>query len=331
MNKLLLVAVFIIFYSCNSKHEQPEKQTASKDTTKTVPEVPKTEVIKYQPEKEQRTDLGVVFFDDEPFTVVGEYTDSIVLSEPIINKDKIVEGSYNYRQMLVKLISKDKADTITLQKSDFKNKIDKDYDDFLLSYVQTNQKVKSEIIPVIISLCLPESDACWRFAIDINKGKAEISEFLDEELLYVQNSGYATAKYFGVYSYGTNADEGPIGNVTIYPEDDDHILFYLDVNRGAPSYNMGALYGRIKIKDDKGVYYKDTAKDDAECQLLFTFKGDALKIGVVGNNNNCGFGNGVFADGTYQRVPKEYPLTFTNGEGTEVDFRYTKPEDYYNE
>jgi hypothetical protein len=50
----------------------------------------------------------------------------------------------------------------------------------------------------------------------------------------------ATAKYLGIYSYGDDVEKGKTGTVFIYPETDSTILFYIDLNRGAPSYNMGS-------------------------------------------------------------------------------------------
>jgi hypothetical protein len=54
----------------------------------------------------------------------------------------------------------------------------------------------------------------------------------------------ATTKYGGTYSFGDNAEKGPVGHLSVYPESDSSLLFYLDVNKGAPSFNMGMLLGR---------------------------------------------------------------------------------------
>src|SRR5258707_15733728 len=64
-----------------------------------------------------------------------------------------------------------------------------------------------------------------------------------------------TVKYAGTYSYGADIEKGRVGNISISPETDTTILFYVDVNRGAPSYNMGALYGRVKIINGRGTFF----------------------------------------------------------------------------
>ena len=47
-----------------------------------------------------------------------------------------------------------------------------------------------------------------------------------------------TEKNAGIYSYG-DLEKTRIGTIFIYPETDNSILFNIDLNRGAPSYNIG--------------------------------------------------------------------------------------------
>ena len=62
------------------------------------------------------------------------------------------------------------------------------------------------------------------------------------------NQLHSTIKYTGTYQLGDDIEKERIGTITIYPETDTTVLFYIDLNRGAPSYNMGQLYGRLKVK-----------------------------------------------------------------------------------
>ncbi|MFH2095694.1 MAG: hypothetical protein ABIJ16_08320 [Bacteroidota bacterium] len=106
------------------------------------------------------------------------------------------------------------------------------------------------------------------------------------------------------------------------------MLFYLDVNRGAPSYNMGFMYGRITIKNDSGTFYKKYEYCDNACQWQMTFTKKSLVISTVDYQYDCGFGNAVYADGEFKRKSSDIPEFFESPESTKIFFRDTKPEDY---
>jgi len=118
------------------------------------------------------------------------------------------------------------------------------------------------------------------------------------------------------------------GNAIIYPENDSTILFYLDVSQGAPSFNMGSVYGRVKIHNSKGVFYSKTDYDERGCKLSFNFIKNNLLIKTIEPFNECGFGNGVEADGTFNKTSSITPSYFEDMEGTKVYFKNTKPEHY---
>jgi hypothetical protein len=136
----------------------------------------------------------------------------------------------------------------------------------------------------------------------------------------------ATAIYAGVYRYGDGNDRS--GTVTVYPESDSTVLFYLDVNRGAPSYNMGMLYGRLTIRDSKGTYRNRFDYSDNGCELGFVFGRKELTVTTLNDQGDCGFGFAVYADGTFRRSSSRYPEYFVNAEGTKVWFRSTSPESH---
>jgi hypothetical protein len=139
------------------------------------------------------------------------------------------------------------------------------------------------------------------------------------------------SKYGGVYSYGTDDEKSNVGTITIYHEAGDTFLFYIELYHGAPSYNMGSLYGRVKITNDTGTFYSKLDKADKGCKWAFRFQADMLTIKTVDNLIDCGFGNGVIVDGNFKRQPNKSFDNFTDMEGKKVYFKDTKPEDYYKD
>lgn len=135
----------------------------------------------------------------------------------------------------------------------------------------------------------------------------------------------------GQYSFGANIDKGSIGLVYVYPESDSTVLFFIDVNRGAPSYNMGNLYGRLKVKSGVGVFTKNIAGEKKSCVLEFKFQSNNLNILTLADNDNCGFGYAVFADGTYKRSSKKIPQYFISMTGEKHFFKETDPNTWEND
>ena len=132
-----------------------------------------------------------------------------------------------------------------------------------------------------------------------------------------------TAKYAGIYSYGDIEKSGS-GTIYIYPETDSNILFYIDLNRGAPSYNMGSEYGRIKIINGNGTYYIKESGESIGCKWNIKFIKNKIIIKTLDNENNCSYGYGVLTDGIFYRKSKTIPLYFENQEGTKIYFKNLK-------
>ena len=138
-----------------------------------------------------------------------------------------------------------------------------------------------------------------------------------------------TSKYAGVYGYGRNADKESVGSVIVYPETDSTILFYIDLCRGAPSYNLGIKYGRMKITNDTGSYYNGSSSYEGKgCKWYFEFSEKSLTINSVDGQNECGFGHAVFADGIYKRRSSKLRKSFIDMTGDTIYFRMTPPEKY---
>ena len=92
----------------------------------------------------------------------------------------------------------------------------------------------------------------------------------------------------------------------MFPETDSTLLFYIDLNKGAPSYSMGALYARIKMQGDIGIFYKKDNYSEEGCKWLFTFSGSTLTIKTLDGQYSCGFGHGVFGDGIFKKKKINY-------------------------
>ena len=140
-----------------------------------------------------------------------------------------------------------------------------------------------------------------------------------------------TSKYAGEYGYGHNIEKERIGYLQVYAESDSTILFYMDLNRGAPSYNMGALYGRVRIVNDSGTSFTKFDTLSNGCKLLFYFSKDKIDISTIGEQDDCYFGNGVEADGSFKKYSNKTKPYFENQEGKKIYFKKTKPDDYYKD
>ena len=137
-----------------------------------------------------------------------------------------------------------------------------------------------------------------------------------------------TTKYAGVYK----VKKGSIGSVTVYPETDSTILFYIDICQGAPSYNLGQLYARIKIKDGEGMYFStdfDYTDEKKGCKWQMTIKKYMLTIKTLENCYECGFGANVKGDNQYTLKNSKTPQFFIDGANNKIFFSKTSPGDYF--
>ena len=106
------------------------------------------------------------------------------------------------------------------------------------------------------------------------------------------------------------------------------ILFFIDICRGAPSYNLGQLYDRLKIENGKGIYFSKYDFDEKGCKWEVIIDNNTLTIKTIDNCFECGFGGNVIADNKYIRKTLTKPEYFTNGEGNKFFFNKTSPENY---
>ena len=73
----------------------------------------------------------------------------------------------------------------------------------------------------------------------------------------------------GTYSFGDNVEKGPVGSLIVYPFTDNSALFFIDICSGAPSYNLGQLFGKMIIKNNVGTYYSKNDDYNINCLLKF--------------------------------------------------------------
>jgi len=100
---------------------------------------------------------------------------------------------------------------------------------------------------------------------------------------------------------------GAEGNLTLLKMEGNKYRFWLDVTIGWPNYNQGETDGTLTFVNDTASF--DNTFEDAEnpCILKFKVKGNTININSMSTSFNCGFGNGVNADGDYPRL-KEQPV-----------------------
>ncbi len=122
----------------------------------------------------------------------------------------------------------------------------------------------------------------------------------------------------GIYSFGESPEKAG-GILYLYPAHDSTYLFYLELGRGAPSYNSGAMVGEFTLGANNTAHYEliDAAN---RCRLSFLFQETSVQISSHEAANGCGFGFGVSADGVYTQTSTEIPTYFHNRIGQKTYF-----------
>ena len=86
------------------------------------------------------------------------------------------------------------------------------------------------------------------------------------------------------------------------------IRFQLELSRGAPSYNMGWVEGEFALSGSEGTFHSDAF---GTCELHFSFKNKQVVVEEVADQ--CGYGYGVTAAGTYQLDSASRPVFSKDG------------------
>ncbi len=95
------------------------------------------------------------------------------------------------------------------------------------------------------------------------------------------------------------------GTLMVIQMPDNKLLFNLECNRGAPSYNSGETSGTIPVKHATAIF--ETTEFGGECKIRFEFQKNEVVISQTGTDADCGFGFGVHCDGKYRLKSRKRP------------------------
>ncbi|MBI5296940.1 MAG: hypothetical protein HY869_15775 [Chloroflexi bacterium] len=110
--------------------------------------------------------------------------------------------------------------------------------------------------------------------------------------------------YMASGTYATQTfDNGAVCMLEIKGEPD--LKFLVNCNRGAPSYNMGIISGNFEVVEPNIGLFKTS--DFGNCELRFEFNETGVNVTQTGADFECGFGNGVTANGAYTFQNNETP------------------------
>lgn len=139
-----------------------------------------------------------------------------------------------------------------------------------------------------------------------------------------------SVQFGGIYSFGESSEK-PNGGIYLYPSSDSTLIFYLELSRGAPSYNSGALVGELIMTSGRttGKFKIQDTSVFLNCELSFSFYADTLIIETLEESSSCGYGYGVFSDGTYLRRTFDIPESFFDREGNEIFFKDIDIKSWY--
>lgn len=125
-------------------------------------------------------------------------------------------------------------------------------------------------------------------------------------------STYTAGDVTGTYLWGDQEGEGGGGYLAIEQQDDGSLKFELDITNGAPNYHTGTATGTMPL--DGNIATFSTTEFDGDCQITFTFNGTNVDVKQVsGNDFECGFGQGVVAQGTYTKDKDEAIFKYEGG------------------
>jgi hypothetical protein len=133
--------------------------------------------------------------------------------------------------------------------------------------------------------------------------------FISAIILLICLPIFAQVNYSGSYGYKLPGDSHPKdkttipgGTLVLIKMDGSKYRFWLDVLNGPPGWNRGETDGTITFTNDTASF--DNTFEDATtpCILKFKISGNTVNINSLSTSFNCGFGNGVNADGDYARL-----------------------------
>ncbi len=140
-------------------------------------------------------------------------------------------------------------------------------------------------------------------------------------LFSIQQLKSQEIEYNGIYSYGTTPDSGRTGVIYVNQNTDSTLLFYLELNRGAPSYNSGAIVGQMNIYSPGEADFTMKIEDHyINCSMNFWFTNDSLYIRTNDKADDCGYGYAVYSSGDFKKVKNKKPESYIDRSGEEFKF-----------
>lgn len=97
-------------------------------------------------------------------------------------------------------------------------------------------------------------------------------------------------------------NKGPAGNLVLLKMNDNKYRFWLDVTMGWPDYHVGETDGTVTFVNDTASFDNTFENATTPCIFKFRVSGTSININSMSTSFNCGFGNGVNADGDYIKL-----------------------------
>jgi len=222
------------------------------------------------------------------------------------------------------VLSNSKSDSLSTKLFESKNSYallyneKKEIEVRLSSFQKEMQEFKNSNENKIASMQLTLDDKLLKIS-SLEKSLTLLTDSLmTVKALLVNSKTTEPLRYGGTYTYGKDIELERVGELQIHPISKNVLLFCLNVNRGAPSYNMGFATGQIKMVDNIG-YYKDE-----NCDLKFTFGSNYVQVdndSKEGSDFVCDFGFAVYPDGKYFIDSSEIPIYYYEQDGTKRSFK----------
>lgn len=113
---------------------------------------------------------------------------------------------------------------------------------------------------------------------------------------------------------------GYSGTIQVKQLDKHTVVMTFEINKGAPSYNMGMFVDTLELNGNKVLY--TVPESDSSCRITFRFSKKGVKVVEETDNYNfgCGFGHAVVADGYYDKTDHEVPVLTWPGTGEPLNY-----------
>lgn len=159
--------------------------------------------------------------------------------------------------------------------------------------IKQYSKIYLVLIPLLTLACNLLSTPQQGVNVPDTEAVATIVPTLAEMPSYIRTGTYATKTY----------DNGAVCTLEIKGEPDQQ--FYLNCNRGAPSYNQGMMSSQFQVLEANVGNFKTDAF--GVCELRFDFTETGVDVTQTGADYECGFGAGVTATGSYTYQNEQTP------------------------